>query len=511
MSKRYLARRAGTITAFALSISATVAFALSPATVIAATPDPLIDQQWGLTDIGAAQVWAQSTGVGVTVAIIDGGSGPHPDLDANLDPGRAFINNMESAGGNDLEPSGGHGTEVAGVVAAINGNGIGVSGVAPNVRILPLRVFPPVGQSNSSDVAFAIKFAVDARVKIINLSLGSDSESSQITSAVSYAVEHNVLVVAAAGNDGPTKPPSWPAADDNTIAVTSVDEDHSVSQFSRRGDYIDLSAPGRNIMSTKTSDFTCKGVATTAGYGCDSGTSFAAPFVSGAAALIFSARPNLTAAQVRELLLSTATDLGSPGRDTTFGVGLLNIPAAFAAMNAQYPISSDPLIDSNGRVNSVATGTLPTLASSPQLQWYRCASAGPATSALPTGCSPITNAVALTYQVTVKDLRLFLRLAVTTTSGGATNTALSATSPKIIGVWLKVDALARGSTINFGQFIGSPSKGTRSVKVLSGACVVRNSTLVVRAQATQCRIQVTIGAKSPFPKLGFTAVFKLNS
>ncbi|MEO8364424.1 MAG: S8 family serine peptidase, partial [Ilumatobacteraceae bacterium] len=452
MSKPCLARRVGTITAFAISVAATVTFAFSSATVSAATPDPLIDQQWGLADIGASQVWSQSTGVGVTVAIIDGGSGPHPDLDANLDPGQSIIGGNRTSGGADIGGSDGHGTEVAGIIAAVNGNGIGISGVAPNARLLPLRVFPADGgSSSSSDVASAIRFAVDSGAKIINLSLGSDSESPQITTAVAYAVDHDVLVVAAAGNNGPNFPPSWPAADDNTIAVTAVDEQNIVASFGRRGDYIDLSAPGVNIMSTKTADFTCKGANQPAGYGCHSvsGTSFAAPFVSGAAALIFSARPNLTSAQVRALLLSTATDLGSPGRDTTYGVGLLNLPAAFAAMNAQYPVFNDPLIASIGRINSVATGTAPTLARSPQLQWYRCKNQGSATSTVPVECVSIANAVALTYQITQNDLRLFLRLAVSTTTGGATTTVLSATSPKVIGVWLKVDSLARGSTNNF--------------------------------------------------------------
>ena len=96
MNKPSFARRLGTITAVAVSIVATIAFALAPATVGAATLDPLIDQQWGLSDIGAPQVWNQSTGVGVTVAIIDGGSGPHPDLDANLNAGQAIINGIES-------------------------------------------------------------------------------------------------------------------------------------------------------------------------------------------------------------------------------------------------------------------------------------------------------------------------------------------------------------------------------------------------------------------------------
>lgn len=492
---------------FFATVIAVFSVGIATPPVAAATADPLIDQQWGLFAIGAPQVWNQSTGVGVTVAIIDTGSGPHPDLDPNMDPGLSIINGIESPGANDVDADPGHGTHVAGIVGAVNSNGIGVSGVAPNARILPLRVFAAQGEtSKSDDVAQAITFAVDSGVKVINLSLGGDTESTVITEAVKYAVDRNVLVVAAAGNKGENASPKWPAADDNTIAVTAVDENKSVTSFDQRGDYIDLSAPGKNIMSTRTSNFSCRGVAQPAGYGCGDGTSFATPFVSGAAALLFAARPQITAAQVRFLLISTAIDLGTAGRDTTFGAGLINLPAAFAALNIMFPMVNDPTIATNGRVGSVATGTAPTTARSPRLQWYRCSLTGAVATAPPSDCAPITNAVALTYQVTAKDLRRTLRFAVTTTTAGVTTTALSSTSPKIFGIWLKIEGIKRGATYTFGQLIGSPSKGVRSVKVLAGACIVKNSTLVVQLRATECKIRSTISAKSPFPQLAFTAI-----
>lgn len=504
-------RATGILSIFVAAVSI-LSFGIGSTTVSAAA-DPLINDQWGLFEIGAPQVWSQSTGVGITVAIIDGGSGPHPDLDANLDPGQSIIDGNRTAGGGDIGGADGHGTHVAGIVAAVNGNGIGISGVAPNARLLPLRVFRQGSGtlSNSSDVADAIRFAVDAGVKVINLSLGGPNESPPITSAVQYAVEHNVLVVAAAGNMNESAPPSWPAADPNTLAVTATNRNNSFTNFDQRGDYIDLSAPGDDILSTNPEVESCDSPTPPAGYTCSQGTSFAAPFVSGAAALLFSARPGITAAQVRFLLTSTATDLGDPGKDTTFGAGLLNLPAAFAALNIMFPLVNDPLIASNGRINSVATGTTPTKAGSPQLQWYRCTGAGVVTSAVPGDCAAINNAVALTYQVTANDLRKFLRFAVTTTTAGTKSTALSATSPKIIGAWMKVETLQRGITYNFAQFIGSPSKGGRSVKVLSGACVVRSSTLVVRVQATKCKIKVTIAAKAPFPQLAFTSLINISS
>jgi len=498
------------VSIFFATVIAVVSIGFGTTPAVAATADPLIGQQWGLNAIGAPQVWNQSTGAGVTVAIIDSGSGPHPDLDANLDLGRSIIDGVDSPGANDV---GSHGTHVTGIVAAVNGNGIGISGVAPSARLLPIRVFANGSEtSGTDDVALAIRFAVDAGVKVINLSIGSDNVESRITAAVQYAVSKNVLVVAAAGNEknGNTIP-KWPAVDDNTLAVTAVDESRFVASFGLRGDYIDLSAPGVDILSTKTSGFTCPSGTQPDGYGCISGTSMAAPFVSGAAALLFAARPNITAAQVRALLISSATDLGVAGRDSTYGAGLINLPAAFALLNIMFPISNDPMITTNGRVGSIATGVAPTLTRSPKLQWYRCTRTGVVTTTPPPDCARIINAVALTYQMTAKDLRQFLRFAATSTTAGVTTTVFSAPSPKIIAVWPKIAVFKRGTAYTFGQLIGSPSKGVRSVKVLAGACMVKNSTLLVRQKATGCKIRVTIYAKSPFPQLGFTTTMSAVS
>jgi hypothetical protein len=417
--------------------------------------------------------------------------------------GRLFVDDIRSTSSNDVD-SENHGTHVAGIVAAVNGNGIGVSGVAPNARILPLRVF--TADDKSGDVAEAIRFAVDSGVKVINLSLGGDSENPSITSAVKYAVDHNVLVVAAAGNakSGNTIP-KWPAVDDNTLAVTAVDRNRAVADFGLRGDYIDISAPGVEILSTQQANKPCGSIPEPIGYGCLQGTSMAAPFVSGAAALLFSARPNITAVQVRFLLTSTAIDLGDPGKDTTFGAGLINLPAAFAALNIMFPMVNDPIITTTSRIGFVATGTTPTTAQSPQLKWYRCTAQGVVVTKKPAECAAINNAVALTYQMTVNDLGKFLRFGVKTTNAGVKSIVLSATSPRVNGIWLKVDGLTPGNTYAIGQLIGSPSKGVRSIKVLSGACRVKNSTLVVRPNATECKFKATIAAKAPFPQLALTA------
>ena len=155
----------------ALSFVATSAFVVTSATVLAVAfdttasfaasgSDPLLDQQWGLTAIGAPSVWKFTRGAGITVAVIDSGSGPHPDLDANLDAGRTMFGSIDSAGVTDVDVAG-HGSHVAGIIAAVSNNAIGGSGVAPQSRILPIRVLDAQGSGDSKDVSKAVRFAVD--------------------------------------------------------------------------------------------------------------------------------------------------------------------------------------------------------------------------------------------------------------------------------------------------------------------------------------------------------------
>ena len=228
------------ITATAL----TCVIAFNPTQTFAAvTNDPLIDKQWGLLAIGAPSVWSITRGVGVTVAVIDSGSGPHPDLSANLDTGRTIIKAIESVGMVDVDEKIGHGTHVAGIIAAVADNAIGGAGVAPQARILPIRTLASDGSGRVDDVSKAVRFAVDSGAKVINLSLGRNSDYDDPTNAIQYAVDRNVLVVAAAGNDGADSAPKFPAANDLTLAVTAVGRNNSVASFGQRGEYIDLSAP----------------------------------------------------------------------------------------------------------------------------------------------------------------------------------------------------------------------------------------------------------------------------
>ena len=496
---------------FAANLLALVLVALSTTTLLVASDstkafaetgtDPLLDQQWGLTAIGVPSVWSITRGAGVTVAVIDSGSGPHPDLDANMEVGRTIIDSIESAGMRDVSDEG-HGTHVAGIIAAAADNGVGGAGVAPQARILPIRTLEPNGEGTARDVSKAVRFAVDAGAKVINLSLGRNSEYTPLTSAIQYAVDRNVLVVAAAGNYGADSGPVWPAASDLTLAVTAVDRTNNVTSFDQRGDYIDLAAPGTSILSTARND-----------YAFQSGTSMAAAFVSGAAALLFAAQPSITAAQVRDILQRTATDIGSPGRDTTFGYGLVNLVAAFAELDVMFPKFVTASLVTTGHVGAIATGTTSTAIATATSQWYRCSNAGDATNTKPADCKMIANAVAAEYQSTVKDLRKFLRYSVTITSGldnSISTTYFSATTIQETGAWITTSTMLPKTKIQLTKLLRSPSKGKRTLKVISGSCKLRNLVLIAPASPGTCTLKVSIAASSPFPKLGFTTVITIS-
>ena len=451
----------------------------------AATNDTYNSQQWGLSSTGAMAVWSITRGAGVIVAIVDSGTGPHPDLDANIDPGISISGGIEQTDATDVDTEG-HGTHVSGIVAALADNALGVAGVAPAARILPIRVLDMNGSGDSRDVARGIRLAADRGARVINLSLGGVTESSAVTQAIDYATSKGALVIAAAGNGGSLSSPKWPAFYDATIAVTSIDPDDQSPAFAQRGDYIDIAAPGVRILSTAKGD-----------YNLQSGTSMSAAFVSGAAALLFSARPQLTPADVRDILLVSAVDIGAPGRDSTYGAGRLNIPGAFAILNARYPSSASLSIEGLPRVGTTVKAL--TLSSPTLVQWYRCTSVGTESASVPNDCTPIAGATDVAYKVTASDLRKTLR--VKSTVDGQSN--VSSTIGNVVGIWTRDAALTVGAPAKISTLVGSPSAGSRSIRLLSGSCSIRSLTVVAFAPGT-CRIKVSIAAKSPFPALATT-------
>jgi subtilisin family serine protease/Leucine-rich repeat (LRR) protein len=232
--------------------------------------DPLYPDQWALPAIGAPDAWEKlpPDAPTITVAVIDSGiCADHLDLSGRIGSGWDFLDN-DAVPQDDF----GHGCAVAGVIAANPNNGIGIIGVAPNAQIMSLRVLNAQGVGTYSDVAAAMVYAADNGAAIINLSLGGASPSSILEDAVNYATSRGVMVIAAAGNTG-QEGVLYPAAYEPVIAVASVDPDLQRSSFSSYGLEIDLLAPGHDILTTKRDG----------SYGLMSGTSFAAPHVTGVA------------------------------------------------------------------------------------------------------------------------------------------------------------------------------------------------------------------------------------
>jgi type VII secretion-associated serine protease mycosin len=477
------------LTSLAICSVSLIASCLAIAPPVHAAADPLLAQQWGLFAIGADHVWTTTTGQGVIVAVVDSGSGPHPDLAENLLPGRSIIGTVESQDGRDIDASG-HGTHVAGIIAAVANNGIGGSGVAPNAKILPIQVLDQAGQGDARDVAAGVRFAADNGARVINLSLGGATESSSLTQAITYANDKGVLVVAAAGNGGAADKPKWPASLDLTLAVTAVDQANNATSFDQRGDYIDLSAPGANIVSTAKGDYVTL-----------SGTSMAAGFVAGAAALLFAAEPRVTNAQVRDILLRTATDIGEPGRDVTFGAGLINMVAALAELQRMYPPIAAPQLAAVGHVGETLVANLELISDVNGVKWFRCDSVGPAAIEIPADCLPIAKATKRQYITTQADARHTIRVGITYTRAGAKQFVISDAVGPFFPIWQVANAVTPASTTPLIKLFNTSSSGSRTYKVVSGACRISGNKMIAPRVPSVCRVRLTVAARTPFPKL----------
>ena len=276
--------------------------------------DPLFSWEWPAVRINTVESWGVTLGSpGAPVAVIDSGvDASHPDLQGQVLPGYDFVNDDD-----DPSDDNGHGTAMAGIIAAQADNGIGIAGIAPASRVLPVKVLDATGSGYYSTLAEGILYAVDHGAKVVNLSLTGPAPSSVLQSAIDYARAHDVIVVAAAGNTA-NSTPAYPAAYDGVVAVTASDYDDQHAWFSSYGSWASLAAPGTGVMSTKMGG----------GYGGVSGTSPATALTSGAFALLRSADPSLSAADAVTRMTANAVDLGTDGWDPYFGFGRVDAYAA---------------------------------------------------------------------------------------------------------------------------------------------------------------------------------------
>ncbi len=277
------------------------------------TPDDsVIGQQWGLRNVQAFDAWEITTGGPIVVAVVDTGvDKDHPDLQGKVLPGFNAL-----AGNGDTSDNNGHGTAVAGLIAANTNNGRGIAGLCWDCKILPVKVLSSRGNGDDATVSTGIRWAVDNGARIINLSLGGSEDSQTLHDAVNYAVSKGVLVVVASGNDHESgNATSYPAAYDNVVGVGATGPSNTITGFSNTGPYVDIAAPGVGLWTTLPNGE----------YGPPNGTSFSSPYVAGAAALIFTLRPDLPAQDVTCILEAGADDEGAPGRDDEYGWGRLNV------------------------------------------------------------------------------------------------------------------------------------------------------------------------------------------
>jgi len=283
--------------------------------------DPLFAQQYGHLLTQSQAGWQIYTGSQQDfLAVIDSGIDlKHPDLAQKLLPGYDVLDQ-------DDQPwdGYGHGTHCAGIAAALTDNSTGIAGYAPGIKIMPIRVIGDNGIGDSADVAAGIIWAVDHGAKVISMSLGGLMNPLVKREAVQYALDRDVLIVAAMGNNG-KEMKSYPAAQAGVLAVGASDAQDQRAAFSQFGDWMSLSAPGVKILSAlPTYPHPHKEL----NYGAVSGTSMATPAVAGAAALLRSRWPQLSREQIKAKLEAGADDRGEPGFDPFFGHGRLNLAKA---------------------------------------------------------------------------------------------------------------------------------------------------------------------------------------
>lgn len=270
---------------------------------------------WNIDRVDAEISWKISTGDPIKVGVIDTGIQlDHPDLQANIKGGYSAV--WYTLSPND---DNGHGTHVAGIIAGLDNN-IGVIGIGPNIDLYAIKVLDRRGTGYLSDVIDGIEWAIQNKMQVINMSLGTNQNVQSFHEAIRQAYSAGITIVAAAGNTGGSV--VYPAAYPEVIAVSATDQNDQITYWSSRGSEIDLAAPGSNIYSTY------KG----SKYETLSGTSMAAPHVSGAAALVINTKKCdldldeiCSPLEVKQRLEKTAIDLGDPGKDDLYGSGLINV------------------------------------------------------------------------------------------------------------------------------------------------------------------------------------------
>lgn len=333
-----------------------LAFPTAPAiatpTPFADPPSPLIgdsvrDDQWYLKSLNVAGAWTYASGLGVTVAVIDSGvDATHPDLAGQVLPGLDLVD-TKGDGDTDLV---GHGTTVSAIIAGRGDDTTGIIGIAPKAKILPVRVLDEENRYDDAIiVAKGVRWAVDHGARVINLSLGGNGSSATLAAALDYAFAKDVVVVACTGNTSASSDSEvwYPAREPGVIAVAGMDKDTAqLWSGSITGKETVVTAPATQLVGAQSGG----------GYWKVQGTSFAAPMVSGTAALIRSRWPTMPAGEVINRIIRTSADRGPTGRDATFGFGEID---PTGALTASVPAVFDNPLDTSPSPGIARFGSAP--------------------------------------------------------------------------------------------------------------------------------------------------------
>jgi subtilisin family serine protease len=366
--------------------------------------------EWSQTRVSAPRAWDLTRGSAtVTVAILDTGVDPsQPDLQ------RAFVPGWNTLADNsDTSDTNGHGTLVAGVAAARSNNAIGIASYCWSCSLMPVKVLD-TNAGTFSTVASGITWATDHGARIISMSLGFTSSSSTLQSAVQYAHNHNVVLIAAAGNYA-NSTPVYPAAYPEVLSVAGTDGNDQLYSWSDYGSWVKLAAPGCNF-ATGTSGW----------YGTFCGTSSAAPALAGIAGLAASYAPAASNTQLEQALESTAAPVGSAvqyGRADAYQA-MLALGAASGGATGSAPVdSSAPTVTGTAQISETLTGSPGTWTGTAPLnytyQWERCDSSGAA-------CLAISGSSGPSYVLGSADVGMTIRLAVLASNAYGSTTAFSA-------------------------------------------------------------------------------------
>jgi type VII secretion-associated serine protease mycosin len=350
---------ASPVTASPLSGSALSGSALSGSALLASPVEaslaeptnPLVgdsvrEEQWHLRTLNVPGAWTYADGSGVTVAVIDSGvDATHPDLQGQVLPGLDLV---DSKGNGDTDLVG-HGTTVAAIIAGRGDDNAGVIGIAPKAKILPVRVLDEENRYNDAIiVAKGVRWAVDHGAKVINLSLGGQGSSAALAAALDYAFAKDVVVVACTGNTSASSDTGvwYPAREPGVIAVAGMERNGDVLwSGSITGKETVVTAPATELVGARPG-----------GYWRVQGTSFAAPMVSGTAALIRSRWPTMPAGEVVNRIIRTAKDRGPAGRDSIYGFGMVD---PTGALTAEVPAVADNPLDTSPSPGVARFGSAP--------------------------------------------------------------------------------------------------------------------------------------------------------